>query len=109
VTARRLLAALLVLASPPALAEPCAERDPLAAWLRLDHGMKLVGWGISREGNMLEFFHDGAAHFAVIQTTPHRCATILAMTERPHARLEPEAPRNHAVPPARRLSEGEEG
>lgn len=106
---RRVLALLLACAWHPAQAEPCAERDPLAAWLRLDHGMKLVGWGISREGNMLEFFHNGASHFAVIQTTPHRCATIIALTERPYARLEPEPQRNHATPPARRLQEGEEG
>ena len=98
------LAAVLAILAAPAWGD-CYDRDVLAGYLA-DRGMVLHSWGINSEGDMEELFlHPESREWAVVRTTPRRCATVVSTPDRHHDRLW-EPPRNRAVRPPRRLDEG---
>jgi hypothetical protein len=70
------LAAVLTLCAAPAFAQPCHERDHIAAFLETRHGLALHSWGLSDAGDMMELFLGERGHWAVITTKPNRCATV---------------------------------
>jgi len=97
--------ALAVLIACPAYAK-CFERDHLAAYLKVEHGLSLRSWGLDDAGNMVELFISGTGHWAVIETTPRRCSSV-RMPHKTWGRLSDPPVRNKAVPKARNMTEGQ--
>lgn len=102
----RIVAAIVlsILATP--LAAECFNRDHLAAYLKVKYELSLRAWGLDDAGNMVELFYNDGGNWAVITTTPFRCAKV-AMPHKEGGRLADPARPNKALPPARYLSEGD--
>jgi len=92
-----------LLASP--LAADCFERDHLAAYLQVEHGLKLRSWGLNDSGNMVELFLSDRSHWAVVETTPARCASV-RMPHKEWGRLSDPVQPNKAVPAPRYMTQG---
>jgi hypothetical protein len=98
------LTALVCLMASPALA--CANRDHLAAFLKVEHGLSLYSWGLTDAGDMVELFLNDRGHWAVVTTKPNACASV-DMPHKERGRLWLPPTRNNAIPDARRMSEGD--
>lgn len=81
-----LAAAGAVMVAAPASSQerPCLDPDMVAGWLR-DRGFALDAWGLDR-GDMEELWI-GPDGWAVVRTTPGRCAAVVSMPEVPGGRL----------------------
>lgn len=90
-----LLVSLLLTTPLPVQAQTqdCLDPDMVSGWLR-DRGYRLDAWGLDR-GDMEELWL-GPSGWAVIRTTPTRCARIVSMPEVPNGRLAP-PPTNPAI------------
>ena len=104
----RLALALAVLATPAA-AMRCAERDHVAAWLVQDHGLRLHSWGLTDAGDMHELFLSDAGHWAIVQTTPGGCSTVVSLPHQHRGRLWRPPSGNHAIPQGWRYEPGTPG
>lgn len=101
---RPILAILIALLPLGAAAGPCDGRDYVAAWLEA-RGLHIADWGLSPAGDMDELFI-GEEGWAILRTTPERCASVLSMPYETGGRLS-EAPRNSGVTPAGPLIAGQ--
>lgn len=101
------LIVLTLFAALPVRAE-CYSRDVLAGYLKAEHGLSLHSWGLTDSGDMAELFLSPRGHWAVITTTPRRCATV-AMPHKERGRLWAPPKQNHALPDALALVPGVPG
>jgi hypothetical protein len=99
--------AVVVFLSRPAASQPitCANRDHLAAFLRVEHDLALHSWGLSDVGDMMELFVNDRGHWGVVTTKPTGCA-MLSMPHKERGRLWFPPTHNDVLPPARRMNEG---
>jgi len=98
--------AILSLCFSPAYAQPCHDRDHIAAFLTHEQGMTLRGWGIDNAGNMLELFTADGGRFAVLSTSPNKCASLMWVEDFGGRLVDPPR-RNRAIPPAQQMDRGE--
>jgi len=102
---KRLVAAIVLsILALPAAAE-CFNRDHLAAYLKVKYELSLRAWGLDDAGNMVELFYNDGGNWAVIETTPSRCAKV-AMPHKEGGRLVEIAPPNYITPLPQYLSQG---
>lgn len=87
----------------------CWHREHVSAYLRTEHGLSLRSWGLSDAGTMLELFERDDGHFAVVETTPSGCTSILAFPHHLHGRLWQPPELNPIRPRGRRYEPGEDG
>jgi len=97
-------AAIAVVAASQANAE-CFPRVHVAAYLNVEHGLSLKSWGLDDAGNMVELFMGKGGNWAVVTTTPLKCATV-AMPHKLHGRLVATKPRNKVIAPENRMTLG---
>lgn len=83
----------------------CYQRDHLAAFLKVEHGLTLHSWGLSESGDMMELFLSDRGHWAVITTQPNRCASV-RFPHKERGRLWIPTPANPAFNPPLRMQEG---
>jgi len=99
-----LAAAFAVVAATQANAE-CFPRVQVTAYLNVEHGLTLKSWGLDDAGNMVELFMGKGGNWAVVTTTPLKCATV-AMPHKLHGRLVTTKRRNKVIAPEKRMTLG---
>lgn len=97
---------MLHLAFAVLVSAPCYDRDVLAGYLA-SRGMPLHSWGLTSGGDQHELFLAPSGEWAVVQTTPTGCATLVSTPDRHLGRLWNPPQQNRAVPRPRRMSPGE--
>lgn len=93
---RTCAAAVLATIASTAGAQDCLDPAMVAGWLR-DQGYRMHGWGLDH-GDMEELWLGPGDAWAVVRTTPAKCARVVSMPQQPGRRLDA-SPRNPALGP----------